>query len=228
MLIKFFRGYVCFRFGYFVIELCFGILKVSIAANFGNQTREGMQYMNVKTGMPIEEHARNILTPYAFNILQREIVQSVQYATTEMANGSYLVRHYKKLDGECIVIWLPDDEQIHCTCKEFEHSGILCRHSLRVLVVKNYFQLPEKYFLLRWRLESSLDSLDDENTQVSADDCSQSFNTLTATLLTESLVSKERFNYVHRELSSLLEHVRNMPVIVDYVVNMAASNINDS
>lgn len=95
MLIKFFRGYVCFRFGYFVIELCFGILKVSIAANFGNQTREGMQYMNVKTGMPIEEHARNILTPYAFNILQREIVQSVQYATTEMANGSYLVRHYK-------------------------------------------------------------------------------------------------------------------------------------
>lgn len=202
--------------------------QVSIAANFGNQTREVMQYMNVKTGMPIEEHARNILTPYAFNILQREIVQSVQYATTEMANGSYLVRHYKKLDGECVVIWMPDDEQIHCTCKEFEHSGILCRHSLRVLVVKNYFQLPEKYFLLRWRLESSLDSLDDVNTQVSADDCSQSFNTLTATLLTESLVSKERFNYVHRELSSLLEHVRNMPVIVDYVVNMAASNISDS
>ncbi|XP_062009260.1 putative protein FAR1-RELATED SEQUENCE 10 isoform X1 [Rosa rugosa] len=202
--------------------------QVSIAANFGNQTREGMQYMNVKTGMPIEEHARNILTPYAFSVLQHEIVLSVQYATTEMGSGSYLVRHYKKLDGECLVIWIPDDEQIHCSCKEFEHSGILCRHSLRVLVVKNYFQLPEKYFLLRWRLESSLDSLADENAQISADDCAESFNTLTASLLTESLVSKERFNYVHRELSSLLEHVRSMPVIEEYAVNMAGNSISDS
>ena len=184
--------------------------------------------MNVKTGMPIEEHARNILTPYAFSILQHEIVLSVQYATTEMTNGSYLVRHYKKLDRECLVIWLPDDEQIHCSCKEFEHSGILCRHSLRVLLVKNYFQLPEKYFLLRWRLESSLDSLAPENAQINAGDCVQSFNTITASLLSESLVSKERFNYVHRELSSLLEHVRNMPVIDEYAVNMSVNSISDS
>ncbi|ONI18128.1 hypothetical protein PRUPE_3G198400 [Prunus persica] len=202
--------------------------QVSIAANLENQTREGMQYMHVKTGMPLEEHARNILTPYAFNVLQHEIVLSVQYATTEMANGSYLVRHYKKLEGECLVIWMPDDEQIHCSCKEFEHSGILCRHSLRVLVVKNYFQLPEKYFLLRWRVESSLVSVDDQNAQISSDDCAQAFHSLTASLLTESLISKDRFNYVHNELTSLLEHVRNMPVIDEYAANAAANNISES
>ncbi|XP_050382052.1 putative protein FAR1-RELATED SEQUENCE 10 [Argentina anserina] len=210
------------------VQTCLQVFfeQVSIAANFGSQAREGMKYMNVKTGMPIEEHARNILTPYAFSILQHEIVLSLQYATTEMTNGSYHVRHYKKLDRECLVIWMPDDEQIHCSCKEFEHSGILCRHSLHVLVVKNYFQLPEKYFLLRWRLESSLRSLADENAQLNAGDCAQTINTLAASLLTESLVSKERFNYVHTELSSLLEHVRNMPVIEEYV-HLAVNSISN-
>ncbi|XP_062150677.1 putative protein FAR1-RELATED SEQUENCE 10 [Alnus glutinosa] len=202
--------------------------QIGIAANIQNQTREGMQYMHIKTCMPIEEHARSILTPYAFNVLQHEIVLSMQYAITEMANGSYIVRHYKKMDGECLVIWIPDDEQIHCSCKEFEHSGILCRHSLRVLIVKNYFELPERYFLHRWRLESSLLPMDDQHVQISSDECTEAFHSLAATLLTESLISKERFNYVHREITGLLEHVRNMPVIDEFAMNMAANNVSES
>ncbi|KAF3945486.1 hypothetical protein CMV_028138 [Castanea mollissima] len=201
--------------------------QVGIAANLQNQPRV-LQSMHIKTCMPIEEHARSILTPYAFNVLQHEIVLSMEYATTEMANGSYLVRHYKKMDGEYLVIWIPDGEQIHCSCKEFEHSGMLCRHSLRVLVVKNYFELPEKYCLHRWRLESSLVPMDDQHAQSSSDECTQAFHSLAATLLTESLISKERFNYVHRELTGLLEHVRNMPVIDEFALNIAANNVSES
>ena len=72
-------------------------------------------------------------------VLQHEIVLSMQYAATEMANCSFLVRHYKNMEGESLVFWTPEDEQVNCSCKEFEHSGILCRHSARVLVLKNYF-----------------------------------------------------------------------------------------
>lgn len=187
-----------------------------------------MQYTHIKTCMPIEEHARSILTPFAFHLLQHEIALSMQYATTEMANGSYIVRHYKKMDGECLVIWIPDDEQIHCSCKEFEHSGILCRHSLRVLSAKNFFQLPDKYFLLRWRLESSLVLMNDHNTQNSRDKCAQAFHSLAANLLTESLTAKERFDFVHRELTGLLEHVRNMPLADEYASNMAANNVSET
>ncbi|XP_038714131.1 putative protein FAR1-RELATED SEQUENCE 10 isoform X2 [Tripterygium wilfordii] len=82
--------------------------QVAAAASFGNQTREPMQYIHIKTCMPLEEHARSILTPYAFNVFQREIALSMHYAASEMENGSYLVRHYKKMDGECLVIWISE------------------------------------------------------------------------------------------------------------------------
>ncbi|KAL4555361.1 hypothetical protein LXL04_037979 [Taraxacum kok-saghyz] len=189
-------------------------------------------YSPMKTCLPLEEHARNILSSYAFNALQQELVLCMQYGTTDMANGSYLVRHYNKLEGECLVIWIPDTEQVHCSCKEFEHSGILCRHSLRVLVLKNYFRIPEKYFLLRWRADSSLvlddgDGDDDHHHHVheSNDECSEVFNSLTSAIYSESLMSKDRFGYVHKELTQVLEVVRNMPVFDEVGLDLGPSNV---
>lgn len=177
--------------------------------------------------MPIEEHARSILTPYAFNWFQNETVLSMQYAITELTNGSYLVQHYKKMDDERLVIWEPADEQIQCSCKEFEHSGILCRHSIRVLAMKNYFQLPTKYFLPRWRRESLSAPFDEQNPQRS-DECTEAFHSLAATLLSESLISKERFSYVHRELTGIIERVKNMEALDELANNVAANNVNET
>ncbi|KAA8519207.1 hypothetical protein F0562_013463 [Nyssa sinensis] len=190
--------------------------QVGISSSFKIQAHEErQQYMHIRTCIPIEEQARSILTPFAFNALQHELVLAMQYTASEMANGSYIIRHFKKMDGECLVIWIPEDEQIHCSCKEFESSGILCRHALRVLLVKNYFQLPEKYFLSRWRQESSLVPYDDRIDQNSNDEWFQEYHSLTATLFTESSITKERSDYVHRELTKeltrLINEVRNMP-----------------
>ncbi|KAL3849133.1 hypothetical protein ACJIZ3_011015 [Penstemon smallii] len=186
--------------------------QVGIAANTRTENMEELLYLPTKTSLPMEENARSILTPFAFRSLQHEIMLSMQYAITQMANGSYLVRHYKKIERECLVIWIGDEEHVHCSCKEFEHSGILCRHSLRVLVAKNYFQIPEKYFPLRWRPESSLNLLKDQIVTNNNDECSQAFHSLAENLFSESFISKQRFDYVHGELTQLLEHVRNMPV----------------
>ncbi|XP_038888798.1 putative protein FAR1-RELATED SEQUENCE 10 isoform X2 [Benincasa hispida] len=149
-------------------------------------------------------------------------------AKEEMGNGSYLLQHYEKMDVERLVSWTQDDKQVHCSCKEFEHSGILCRHSIRVLVMKNYFKLPDKYLLLRWRLQNSLGTIYNAHSQGRSEACAQAFHSLAATLLTESLISHERFNYVHRELSGLLEHVRTMPVVDEFSMNMMTVNeVND-
>ena len=152
----------------------------------------------------------------------------MQYATKDMANVSYLVRHYNKLEGECLVIWIPDNEQVHCSCKEYEHSGILCRHSLRVLVLKNYFQIPEKYYPLRWRLDSSLVLSDDHIMQQdNNDEYYEAFNSLTSSIYSESLISKERFSYVHKELTQILEVVRNMSDFDETALDLAPNNVSE-
>ncbi|KAE8708940.1 putative kinase [Hibiscus syriacus] len=179
--------------------------QVGIAANIQNQPHQEMQYMHMKTCLPIEEHSRQILTPFAFNALQNELIVSMQYAALEMSNGSYLVRHFRKID----------DEQIHCSCKEFESSGILCRHALRVFIDKNYFQLPDKYFLSRWRRECSLMFYDDHSVLQKDDAWFQEYQSLTETLFTESSITKERSDYIRKELTKkltrLLNEVREMP-----------------
>lgn len=190
--------------------------QVGISANFRHQSHHETQYTNLRTCIPIEEHARSILTPYAFNALQQELSLAMQYASSEMANGSYIIRHYKRLDGERLVIWLAEDEQIHCSCKEFESSGILCRHAIHVLVMKNYFQLPDKYYLSRWRRECSLLVEDEHNNQsIIGGEWFQEYHSLAETLFSESLITKERSDYVRKELikelNRILHEVRNLP-----------------
>ncbi|KAG2688614.1 hypothetical protein I3843_09G105300 [Carya illinoinensis] len=189
--------------------------QVGISANFQNHARLEWQYMHLKTCVPIEENARSVLTPFAFNALQNELVLAMQYATSEMANGSYIVRHFKKMDGERLVIWIPEDEQVHCSCKEYESSGILCRHALRVLIIKNYFQLPDKYFPSRWRREISPVIYENNATQNGEDEWFREYQCLSETVFTESSITKERSDYVRskltKELTRLLNEVRNLP-----------------
>ncbi|KAK4765666.1 hypothetical protein SAY86_026756 [Trapa natans] len=188
--------------------------QVGMSANFQNQSNNEMQYLHTRTCIPIEDHARAVLTPFAFNALQHELVLSMQYAVSEMVNGSYHVHHYKKMDRERIVVWVPEEEHLCCSCKEFESSGILCRHALRVFIVKNYFQLPDKYFPTRWRQESSLMFLDDQHSQDN-DEWFREYQSLSENLFVESSISKERSDYVRgelmKEMRRLLNEVRNMP-----------------
>ncbi|XP_065870983.1 putative protein FAR1-RELATED SEQUENCE 10 isoform X2 [Euphorbia lathyris] len=203
--------------------------QVGVSANYQNLARQEMQYKLRKTCIPIEEHARSILTPFAFSALQHELTLAMQYAPSEMADGSYLVHHFKKMDGEHFVIWLPENEQIHCSCKEFESSGILCRHALRVFVQKNYFQLPEKYYLSRWRRENSLVFHDDQYIQNNDDEWIQEYEALNETLFTESSATKERSDFVRgelpKELTRLLTEVRDMPDCSGVAMSLTLSPI---
>ncbi|XP_051128357.1 putative protein FAR1-RELATED SEQUENCE 10 isoform X2 [Andrographis paniculata] len=185
--------------------------RIGMVSGNKMQSCAEVSYLHLKTCLPVEEHARSILTPFAFDKMQQEMVLAMQYAVSEMPNGSYLVRHFKKADAERLVLWMSESEQIHCSCKEFESTGILCRHALRVLLLKNYFQLPGKYLLSRWGQESSLFS----SSGTKMKECCQEFNSLTGTLFAEAMVTKERYDFVHRELvkdlSRLIRQVRDMP-----------------
>lgn len=200
---------------------------MGISSSFKNQACEEAYYIHTRTCLPMEEHAQHILTQFAFNVLQHELVLAMQYAISETPNKSYIASHFKNMDGERLVIWIPEDEQIHCSCKQFESSGILCRHSLRVLLLHNYFQIPEKYFPSRWRRQSSLVPCDDQGNQNGNDVWFQEFHSLTGTLFSESSVTKERSDYVRRELTKeltrLINEVRDIPASNGVAMNLALS-----
>lgn len=215
--ISYFKSVDAFVKGVLNARICLRsfLEQVKISSNCKAQAYEGLQFAHIRTCSPMEEQARKVLTPFAFNLLQCELILAMQYAATEMANSSYIVRHFDKMEGEHLVIWISEDEQIHCSCKEFESSGILCRHALRVLLVKNYFQLPDKYYLSRWRQESSFVCHGDQSNQTGNDEWFQEYNFLTTNLFSEASLTIERSDYMRnelkKELTRLINDVKGMP-----------------
>jgi len=70
--------------------------------------------------------------------------------------STYEVKEYIVVGSHMVektfFVYLNEDEfEVKCTCALFELRGILCRHSISVLVTKKVYSLPPKYFLDRWR-----------------------------------------------------------------------------
>lgn len=172
--------------------------------------RQKYHNLQVKTGFPIEEHAASILTPYAFELLQHQIELSTKYGANKIGKGSYNVRFHTKLDGGRLVNYIKEEESINCSCKEFEFSGILCRHAIRVLLMKNYFCFPSKYLPYRWRRECSLFPKSKHIINCK-DSSSVEFRSLVQCLEVESFKTKDRTEVVTKELQKVIQMVKGMP-----------------
>lgn len=181
---------------------------------------------HITTHFPIEEHASSILTPYAFKLLQYEIELSAKYAAIEADNGSYVVQHHTKVDGGRIVSLITEEESIHCSCKEFQFSGILCRHAIGVLMLKNYFVLPLKYLPFRWRRESSL--IPKSSHVINCNDVSSAkFQSLIRCLEVESLKTSEREQVATRELENIIIKIKGMHETQEHVIDLEADVSNN-
>ncbi|CAI0467111.1 unnamed protein product [Linum tenue] len=109
-----------------------------------------VQKVFLEMGSPIESHAAAALTPYAFQKLQDELVLAPQYASFPLDEYCFQVRRHTELNGGCKVISDPCQEHIRCSCNQFDFSGFLCRHVLRVLSSSNCFHIPDQYLPNRW------------------------------------------------------------------------------
>ncbi|CAL9055427.1 unnamed protein product [Musa banksii] len=221
---SFFRGFVNSQ-----TRLKDFVEQVGVAVDFQNQageeatTRQNHQNFQIKTCLPLEEHTSTILTHYAFEMFQKEIMTSTQYAVFETSRDTYLVRHHLSSDGGHTVSCLPSNEEVSCSCKGFECSGILCRHVLRVLSLKNCFLVPEKYLLHRWRRESSLFPKSSGYNYRT-----QALRSLASIIIQESSITKDRFEYVQWHLSRLLNHIRDMPAADEATLDLELSSTFDA
>ncbi|KAL5217664.1 hypothetical protein ABZP36_018348 [Zizania latifolia] len=98
--------------------------------------------------------AANMYTPVVFEIFRREFemfVDSVIYSCGEVGSAfEYRVAVTDK-PGEHYVRFESSDLSVVCSCKKFETMGIQCCHVLKVLDFRNIKELPQKYFMRRWK-----------------------------------------------------------------------------
>ncbi|CAI0457457.1 unnamed protein product [Linum tenue] len=192
--------------------------QASVAVDFKDQAAEqqimqqNLQNINLKTGAPMESHAASVLTPYAFSKLQEQLVLAAHYASFQMEDG-FLVRHHTKLEGGRKVYWMPREGIISCSCHQFELSGILCRHTLRVLSTGNCFQIPERYLPVRWRrVTGTPPSKLVRDPQRNHSENVQLLRNMVSSLISESGKSKERLEIATEGVSMLLSRIREQPV----------------
>lgn len=192
--------------------------QVAVAVDFKDQAGEqqtmqqNIQNISLKTGAPMESHAASVLTPYAFSKLQEQLVMAAHYASYQLEDG-FLVRHHTKLEGGRKIYWVPREGIISCSCHQFDFSGILCRHALRVLSTGNCFQIPERYLPARWRRRICVPP--NRGLQLPRNDCTeriQLLQSMVSTLVTESSKSKERLDLATEQVSALLSQIREQPV----------------
>ncbi|KAF6149427.1 hypothetical protein GIB67_016965 [Kingdonia uniflora] len=79
--------------------------QVAVAIDFKDQAGEqqtmqqNLQNICLKTGAPMESHAASVLTPFAFEKLQEELVSAAHYASFQLEERVFLVRHHTALEG---------------------------------------------------------------------------------------------------------------------------------
>nr|DAD38196.1 TPA_asm: hypothetical protein HUJ06_008837 [Nelumbo nucifera] len=209
--------------------------QVAVVVDFRDQagTKQKMQRklhkVCLKTGSPIESHAATVLTPYAFCKLQEELVLAPQYASLQTEEDCFHVRHHTQMDGGCKVIWVPREELISCSCHQFEFSGILCRHVLRVLSTNNCFHIPERYLPNRWRCVSS-SSMKPFQTNAPREHAEriQLFQSMVSTLITESVETEERLNAAYEQIAMVLSRIKEFPRLTHSTNDIAYDSPSDS
>ncbi|XP_020243165.1 protein FAR1-RELATED SEQUENCE 5-like [Asparagus officinalis] len=60
----------------------------------------------------------------------------------------------KKTVKHHVVFDASKDKRIKCSCAKFEMEGILCKHSLHILVKKQVLEIPSRYIMQRWTIKA--------------------------------------------------------------------------
>ncbi|XP_058085034.1 protein FAR1-RELATED SEQUENCE 5-like [Magnolia sinica] len=135
---------------------------------------------DLKTRLPIEEHAADIYTRTVFLKFQEEVSESLGYVADKFkedtAMKTYRVAKYEEHRKAHTVTFNVSEKRASCNCQMFEFSGILCRHALKVLEMSNVTELPSHYILDRWtRNAKSVVVLDERGIEMQAN-CQESEN----------------------------------------------------
>ncbi|PNT66771.1 hypothetical protein BRADI_3g16812v3, partial [Brachypodium distachyon] len=116
----------------------------------------------LKTGWPIEKHAATIYTSVMLEMFSEHIFDSAAYNVIEVVpNKKYLTVHsdasrrekWSKVHYEVTIS--DDGGQYTCECGLAEHMGMICCHSIRVMLRLGVDKVPQAHILKRWTKDAS-------------------------------------------------------------------------
>ena len=158
-------------------------------------SRQKLPNLLVKSS-PMLQHLSQVYTPPIFNLFQQEydlrdatcIKEKKERKMNEdddIIIFDYLITRVDKR-GEWKLTFEPSKEDkesnITCSCKKFEHWGILCCHALRIFNDHDVKILPSKYILKRWTKEARFGIVyDTKGLEIEVDpklECTNQYNRL--------------------------------------------------
>jgi hypothetical protein len=116
----------------------------------------------MRFGLPIEAHAAAVYTRNIFQKFQKEMFIAGSFGCRPAAcSGAFLVHQFNvPASSTCFaefrVAETGDERMYVCDCKMFEHTGIPCRHIIKVrippsLLLNSNFSKPAFFLKLTFR-----------------------------------------------------------------------------
>ncbi|XP_056685438.1 protein FAR1-RELATED SEQUENCE 1-like [Spinacia oleracea] len=102
-------------------------------------------------GYSIATTAKLIWTQGESQKLKFSIFEKVKFTTTNASNTQfYVVSIDEEPWSAQRVTYIYESQTVSCTCKNFEDSGWLCYHCIRILHLHSVNWIPEQYIKKRW------------------------------------------------------------------------------
>lgn len=138
-----------------------------------NKVNANLKLVSLNSKSPLIKQVSEVLTPFAFKKFQEEFERAALYTVNQVGRNEFMVKYF---EGDSArqhkVFW--DGHNMSCSCKNFEFWGIICRHSLRVFVHRDCFNIPPFYLPLRWHcdaLEANNNVQERENDMLPEEEC---------------------------------------------------------
>ncbi|CAN6541600.1 unnamed protein product [Malus baccata var. baccata] len=113
--------------------------------------KNGTPHLRVNSG--IFKHASAEYTVKMYSYFENELMSIFAVRMIEVGNdgNQYIYEAIEEGNQRAYMIdYNSTTAMVSCSCKLFESMGILCRHSLKVLDLKNFTCLPPQYIMKRW------------------------------------------------------------------------------
>ncbi|XP_020520996.1 protein FAR1-RELATED SEQUENCE 5-like isoform X1 [Amborella trichopoda] len=198
-----------------VLEICAKMQDKKVRKEKENDIKDISTTPILRTTSIIESQASKIYTQKILKIFGEEVANCMNFIS-ELVDDNGQVATFKVADAEngcrsCLVEFNSHEKMVSCNCYLFERMGLLCRHVLKIFMMKNVFEIPPPYIMRHWSK--------DVKKVVFLDDCGRRLH------VTSELPRSIRYNDVLQAIRYLVERASESAEVYKFVMYLIHRDI---